>query len=94
MDCFVAEPVIGPAQEGRTRWLLAMTVGGSLRDQRIHMLDRVQKILLEFLHHGAGRFDAVDQPDALADKVAHEVARPGVAGGGRAACVPERSNRR
>jgi hypothetical protein len=23
-DCFVAEPVIGPA-EGRTRWLLAMT---------------------------------------------------------------------
>ena len=22
MDCFVAEPVIGPA-EGRTRWLLA-----------------------------------------------------------------------
>ena len=24
MDCFVAEPVIGPA-EGRTRWLLAMT---------------------------------------------------------------------
>src|SRR5262249_60928832 len=25
MDCFVAEPVIGPAQEGRTRWLLAMT---------------------------------------------------------------------
>jgi len=26
MDCFVAEPVIGPAQEGRTRWLLAMTI--------------------------------------------------------------------
>ncbi len=26
MDCFVAEPVIGPAREGRTRWLLAMTV--------------------------------------------------------------------
>ena len=25
VDCFVAEPVIGPAQEGRTRWLLAMT---------------------------------------------------------------------
>ena len=25
MDCFVAEPVIGPAQAGRTRWLLAMT---------------------------------------------------------------------
>ena len=24
LDCFVAEPVIGPA-EGRTRWLLAMT---------------------------------------------------------------------
>src|ERR1700736_774346 len=25
LDCFVAEPVIGPAQLGRTRWLLAMT---------------------------------------------------------------------
>jgi hypothetical protein len=25
LDCFVAEPVIGPAQAGRTRWLLAMT---------------------------------------------------------------------
>src|SRR6202007_822598 len=25
LDCFVAEPVIGPAQESRTRWLLAMT---------------------------------------------------------------------
>jgi hypothetical protein len=25
MDCFVAEPVIGPATSGRTRWLLAMT---------------------------------------------------------------------
>ena len=24
LDCFVAEPVIGPA-EGRARWLLAMT---------------------------------------------------------------------
>ena len=24
-DCFVAEPVIGPATSGRTRWLLAMT---------------------------------------------------------------------
>jgi hypothetical protein len=24
MDCFVAEPVIGPAQAGRTRWLFAM----------------------------------------------------------------------
>jgi hypothetical protein len=27
MDCFVAEFIIGPA-EGRTRWLLAMTVIG------------------------------------------------------------------
>jgi hypothetical protein len=26
LDCFVAEPVIGPATSGRTRWLLAMTV--------------------------------------------------------------------
>jgi hypothetical protein len=25
LDCFVAEPVIGPATLGRTRWLLAMT---------------------------------------------------------------------
>ena len=25
MDCFVAEPVIGPATSGRTRWLFAMT---------------------------------------------------------------------
>gem|GEM_PF-3681275 len=24
LDCFVAEPVIGPATSGRTRWLLAM----------------------------------------------------------------------
>ena len=30
MDCFVAQPVIGPAQAGRTRWLLAMTVIGCL----------------------------------------------------------------
>jgi len=26
LDCFVAEPVVGPAQKGRTRWLLAMTL--------------------------------------------------------------------
>src|ERR1700748_3246318 len=26
MDCFVAELIIAPAQEGRARWLLAMTV--------------------------------------------------------------------
>jgi hypothetical protein len=25
LDCFVAEPVVGPATSGRTRWLLAMT---------------------------------------------------------------------
>jgi hypothetical protein len=25
LDCFVAQPVIGPAEEGRTLWLLAMT---------------------------------------------------------------------
>src|ERR1700731_3563651 len=29
LDCFVAEPVIGPATSGRTRWLLAMTNGGT-----------------------------------------------------------------
>src|SRR6516165_7067896 len=26
LDCFVAEPVIGPATSGGTRWLLAMTI--------------------------------------------------------------------
>src|SRR5581483_11177311 len=66
----------------RVASLLAMTVDRrSFRDQCIHMLDGVQKILLEFLHHGAGRFHAVDQADALADEVAHEVARLGVAAG-------------
>src|SRR5579862_3564734 len=31
LDCFVAEPVIGPA-EGRTRWLLGMTVSSRQED--------------------------------------------------------------
>ena len=30
------------------------------RYQRIHVLDRVGKIFLEFLHHRTGGFDAVD----------------------------------
>jgi hypothetical protein len=30
LDCFVAEPVIGPATSGRTRWLLAMTIGSAI----------------------------------------------------------------
>ena len=48
------------------------------------MFDCVDKVFLEFLHHRAGGFDAVDQADALADEIADEVARPGVAGGGGA----------
>src|ERR1700738_5365552 len=55
-------------------WLL-------LRQQRVHVLHRLDKIFLELLHHGAGGFDAVDQADALSDKVADEVARLRVAGG-------------
>src|SRR5215472_16750029 len=35
MDCFVAEPVIGPAQEGRTRWLLALTTNQSFKCRAI-----------------------------------------------------------
>src|SRR6201985_1997102 len=34
MDCFVAEPVIGPAQVGRTRWLLAMKTEDSSMDAK------------------------------------------------------------
>ena len=45
------------------------------------MLHRVGKVFLEFLHHRAGRFDAVDQADALADEIADEIPRLGVAGG-------------
>jgi hypothetical protein len=30
LDCFVAEPVIGPATSGWTRWLLAMTTCGCI----------------------------------------------------------------
>src|SRR3984893_269509 len=58
-------------------WLL-------LRQQRVHVLHRLDKIFLELLHHGAGGFDAVDQADALADKIADEIARLRVAGGGGA----------
>src|SRR5882757_2222751 len=66
VDCFVA-------------LLLAMTGENSLRQQRVHVLDGLGKILLELLHDGAGGFHAVDQADALADEVADEVARLGVA---------------
>ena len=34
LDWFVAEPVIGPATSGRTRWLLAMTRTGGLVTSR------------------------------------------------------------
>src|SRR6185436_13790636 len=51
------------------------TRGSSLLHQRIHMLHRIGKILLEFLHHRAGGLDTVDQADALADEIRHEIAR-------------------
>ena len=47
--------------------------------QRIHVFDRVGKILFEFLHDGAGRFDTVDQADALSDEIADEIAGRGIA---------------
>src|ERR1700737_4479043 len=46
-----------------------------LRHQRVHVLHRLDKIFLEFLHHGAGGFHAVDQAYALANEIADEVAR-------------------
>jgi len=49
--------------------------GGLLRHQRVHVFDRLDEIFLEFLHHGTGGFDAVDQADALSDEIADEVAR-------------------
>src|SRR5216683_7384937 len=60
MDCFVR---CAPRNDG------------SFRHQRVHVLHRLDEILLEFLHHGARGFHAVDQADALADEVADEVAR-------------------
>src|SRR6266478_802485 len=72
VDCFVAA-------------LLAMTgLSRLLRHQRVHMLRRLDKIFLEFLHHGAGGFHAVDQSNALSDKIADEIARLLVAGCRRA----------
>src|SRR5689334_2339429 len=59
----------------------ATTTRPSLLNQPVHVLDRVQKILLELLHHAAGRFHAVDQPDALADEVRDEIPRARIAGG-------------
>src|SRR6266700_305691 len=46
-----------------------------LRHQRVHMLHRLDEIFLELLYHGACGFHAVDQADALSDKIADEVAR-------------------
>ncbi len=51
-----------------------------LRHQRIHVLDGFGKLFLELLHHRARRLHAVDQADALADEIADEIARLGVAG--------------
>jgi len=69
--------------ETREDALLAMRDHFLLRYQRVHVLDGVDKIFLEFLHHGAGGFHAVDQADALADEIADEIARLRIAGGGR-----------
>src|ERR1019366_16589 len=60
--------------------LLTMRIS-LLRHQRVQMLYCLDKIFLEFLHHGAGGFHAVDQADALSDEVADEVARLRVTGG-------------
>src|SRR5260370_22376905 len=85
-----AKQSISPRKERKKEWiassqvLLAMTGRAStylLRHQRIHVLHRLDKIFLEFLHHGAGGFHAVDQADALADEITHEVARLCVACG-------------
>nr|WP_213742650.1 hypothetical protein [Bradyrhizobium sp. dw_411] len=54
-------------------------VGRLFPHQRIHVLHGLDEIFLEFLHHGAGGFHAVDQADALSDEVADEVARPCIA---------------
>src|SRR4029078_8972760 len=56
----------------------------SLLQQRVNVSTRLDKVFLEFLHPGTRRFDAVDQADALSHEIADEVARLGIAGGGRA----------
>src|ERR1700692_463319 len=58
--------------------------GTLLRHQRIHVLDRLDEIFLEFLHHRTCGFHAVDQADALADEITDKVARLRVAGRCRA----------
>src|SRR5258705_6283911 len=52
-----------------------------LPHQRVHVLHRLDKIFLELLHHASSGLHAVDQADALADKIADEVARLCIAGG-------------
>src|SRR4051794_37089515 len=54
------------------------------RHQRVHVLHRLDELFLEFLHHAAGGFYAVDQANTLSDKIADEVAGFWVACGGRA----------
>src|ERR1700719_927016 len=62
MDCFVAEPVIGPAQEGRTRWLFAVT-----QTERI-MLTKPQHLFDEATRVTAGdsRWQGRTSPDYFA----------------------------
>ena len=60
----------GSASQHRSQ--LAKMTGGadhSSISDRSSVLDRLDKIFLELLHHGAGGFDAVDQADALADEI-------------------------
>src|SRR5882757_2202599 len=78
------QSILSSWRDGLLRFARNDVERSSLLQQRVHMLDRINKIFLEFLHHGAGGFDAVDQADALADKITHEVACLSVAGRRRA----------
>src|SRR4029077_6318986 len=66
LDCFVAEPVIGPAQESRTRWLLAMTSDAILKieseDAPASSRRRpgLQGLLRRLLQWGCAREDHLD----------------------------------
>src|SRR5690349_18333805 len=59
--------------------VLVLCCDKSVSHQRIHVLDGLGKFFLEFLHDSAGRLNAVDEADALADEVTDEVARLRVA---------------
>src|SRR6476469_3321659 len=69
-------------RDGASR-LLTMRDRYSLLHQHVHMLYRIGKVFLEFLHYRTGRLYAVDQADALADKIRHEITRLRISRGGR-----------